>query len=430
MDTPSWLVTLVELERLVAGWLFVRLIHFAELTEIVKLRCSGNRDGCDRCRTSSADCTYALADIGTGRRRPRRMPTTPATSSSRSSRVSSRPGTATAHNRINGDQPDLLIDPYATSRSSPHTGEGDSDGGTSLQHQQQQQQQQRQHQHQTQQQHHHQQHINGGNEDHSATDTSMQDWDDLAWDDSLFGLDHQLPEANVYNYLHMGEPFANHRDPISFPFSSSIRWPGPSQQPVAESLALQLAPQQALKVSTGSDQRQGCDCLGALVKVLENIGKSQTQTEWTGIDMQLMSLWQAMHTCQQVIACNSCSTCSDSPVLVATIIQLFAGISDELGSICGRSRANNDSSEAHVKEDDMAVGAVWIGRYRLEELAMRLPLVREVVVMHLMEMRAILKKLRERLGPRHSVRQQAAEAEQKAREICDIIRAVIREDAN
>jgi hypothetical protein len=40
-------------------------------------------------------------------------------------------------------------------------------------------------------------------------------------------------------------------------------------------------------------------------------------------------------------------------------------------------------------------------------------------------MRALLKKLRERLGARRRVRQQAEEAEQKAREICDTIRAVI-----
>ncbi|KAL2203583.1 hypothetical protein CC79DRAFT_1399908 [Sarocladium strictum] len=317
VDIHSWLVIPVDLE-------------------------SGNREGCDRCRTSSADCTYALADIGTGRRRPRRIPTTPATSSSRSSRVSSRPSTAPLQTRINGDQTDLVVDPYATSRSSPHAGEGDSDGGIPItQHQQQLQQ------------------ANGGDLPHSATDTLMQDWDDLAWDDSLFSLDHPLSGANVYNYLNVSEPFTNHRDPVLCPPGSLARWPGSSQQPVSETLALQRMPQQALKESQLSARRQECDCLGALVKVLENIGKSQTQSEWTGIDMQLMSLWQAMHTCHQVIACNTCSTCSDSPVLVATIIQLFAGISDELGSICGRTRASSHP-QTISKDEEMAVGTVWI----------------------------------------------------------------------
>jgi hypothetical protein len=119
-------------------------------------------------------------------------------------------------------------------------------------------------------------------------------------------IDHPLSGANVYNYLNVNEPFHHPQDSATCPPASSIRWPATSQQTVAGNLMLQRVPRLALGESQSSAQRQGCDCLGALVKVLENISKSQTQAEWTGIDMQLMSFWQAIHTCQQVIGCNTC----------------------------------------------------------------------------------------------------------------------------
>lgn len=250
---------------------------------------------------------------------------------------------------------------------------------------------------------------------HSTTSSS--------WEDSLFDLEHSLLGTNDHDCFNFGEAFAADKEFIEGVTMNNLRWPGPLLLPPPGNAPSTMPPQEMQQTLKKADaQKQGCECLGALVKVLEHVGQSQTQSDSTGIDMHLMSLRQAMNICSEVVSCTNCSTCSDSPVLVATIVQLFVSISDQLGGLCGLPR-DGETDDADVGQVDL--GVIWVGRYRLEAPEMRLQLIREVSVMHLTDLRGLLRKLKERLGPCRGVGQQVVEGEQKAGAVCDSIRALI-----
>lgn len=269
----------------------------------------------------------------------------------------------------------------------------------------------------------------------AVPETSMDDRTPSAtWPDSFFQFDTQFLSTNDYEALNLGPDFTGQRDLSDWNLVEDVDWPMgtppfPSSPDNSGSIMplptlLQLPEMAVVQPTAGASN---CECVGALVQVLEHVGQSQMDSNAIGIDTHLMSLQQATQICGAVVSCSKCSTCPINPILLATIIRLLTSISDQLGSLCGLLHEGQPLGDTAVMSaaSDVDVGAIWVGRYKLEGPAMRTLIVQQVSYMHLAELRDLLQKLKQRVGTTRRVPQQVINAETKVRNICSALRDLI-----
>ncbi|KUI72653.1 hypothetical protein VM1G_08242 [Cytospora mali] len=327
-----------------------------------KLKCSGDRNGCDRCLASSSNCTYPPSRDGywagrsTGASKQRRRQSIPASSSSTndndqalSTAQRGRPngpsrgtngrrhgpeprdfetGEGRQHQRANGRNRDRpQTPPSATSVSAPGgsssrlTPTTDAPPSTSW--------------------------SSDLFDFNDFTDTNGDSPNFMAQLEGLGGLDrtNSIADSSLVNAIFnmTPEPLPPLTQPPDLP-APSIRSASVSVPEDPLGLTSQKSrprPPQASPPprtsSTGGDGTGGCSsckCLPDLAGILERLGRYRLgegkPKAANNLDCLLFCLGTGVSTCKKVLSCARCDACQEHSILIATIAQQLTHVCNDL----------------------------------------------------------------------------------------------------
>jgi hypothetical protein len=218
--------------------------------------------------------------------------------------------------------------------------------------------------------------------------------------------------------------------------------------------------------SRSSDSGSACQCVTMMVKTLENMGVQGLGTDardtGTGLDIVLMSLARGMHTIEQVLVCGQCNACTDNGMLLATIAQQL-GTTAESVTTClpsqeqpyeshecqhwrqnrrlsakgprlsdvramdtgGPALGSSNNDDPACGTSDLLGGAIFLGRYEVDTPEIRLQLVYHALLLHTNQLRAILARIKDRVGSNRGARKLLVNTELEVRELWDIFQSKV-----
>lgn len=194
--------------------------------------------------------------------------------------------------------------------------------------------------------------------------------------------------------------------PLTFPTPIST----PKTQPAATATTTTTGP----IAETGSTD---C-CLGSMAQLLEEIGlrRGAGSQDAAGIDGLLMCLHLGTHACNDVLACARCRLCSQYSMLVVTVLQQLGEICRDLGDLLAAAPQAAEGQQGGGGMDVVAMGesqrgllqrqrhetlldgTIWFGRYSIKTPKMRDSLVQNLIMLHLGDLRALLRRLKNEIG--------------------------------
>lgn len=148
-----------------------------------------------------------------------------------------------------------------------------------------------------------------------------------------------------------------------------------------------------------TNSRGTCQCLHIMAQALQSMdAQGAGDTKQGGIDMLVILLGQGMETLEEVLACEQCNACVDNGIIIATLAQQLTFVSESaairlIAHSCQLERATRSPHSGHSSDmagDEVLDGAITFGRCKIGAPKMRLSLVRHAVMLHVVELRALL----------------------------------------
>jgi hypothetical protein len=172
-----------------------------------------------------------------------------------------------------------------------------------------------------------------------------------------------------------------------------------------------------------------------MAQLLEEIGvrRGAGSQDAAGIDGLLMCLHLGTHACNDVLACARCRLCSQYSMLVVTVLQQLGEICRDLGDLLAASPQAGQGQQRDGSVDMVAMGksqggggggllprqrhetlldgTIWFGRYSIKTPKMRDSLVQNLIMLHLGDLRALLRRLKNEIGRKRGRWEQVVEVE-------------------
>lgn len=369
---------------------------------LTKLKCSGNSDGCERCKATLNTCTYLRTSSSKdGHKRRPRLSSSASTKGSchgpPPGRVSEEPNSQLPFVNAVAWSDTGQEGPPESSENSPDTSEG------------------------------------------SLVDVPRPQgtWLDFEWDytpiDGTFDAFDPI-QGMLATDLHENAEAFTLLSPTA-PLSTVAGWNHSSvvQQDVAGQMhrrrsaippSSESGPVLATLANGGVREYTsgGCQCQGTMVLLLEDMGDHGPDK---GVDSLLMCLGQGIRACEEVLACTNCKTCYKNGMLFAAVAQHL--------SAAASSVASKLSPVTGCKPDrisDVFEGAISLGCYRIEVPKVRFWLVYNTALHHLAGVRALLSRIEKRVRPESGAWELLADAEDKIIKSCCIVQQCLVTEAS
>ena len=369
---------------------------------LTKLKCSGNRDGCKRCKATLDTCTYIRTSPS--RDDHRRRPRLSSSASTRRSCLGPPPGRVPKG-------PDSQL-PSINALAWPDTGqEGPPESSENSPTR-----------------------VEGSLVDVPKLQGTWLDfvWDYMPVDDTFNAVDPV--QGMLRTDLH-----ENTKAPTllssTTPISTVADWNDSSvvQQDWASQMHRRRsatppssASDPVLATSVNDSTRDcssgGCQCQGTMVQLLEDIGEHGPDK---GVDSLLMSLGRGVRACEEVLACPNCEACYKNGMLFATVAQHL--------SAAANSVASKFSPVTGCKPDPMSdvfEGAISLGCYTIEAPKVRFWLVYNTTLHHLAALRALLSRIDQRVRPTSGAGELLADAEDSISKSCCMVQQCLVPEAS
>ncbi|KAI1756774.1 hypothetical protein F4782DRAFT_484072 [Xylaria castorea] len=330
-----------------------------------KLKCSGDNDGCERCKNMMLTCTYAYPGSGHGpKRRSTSRPWPPSNTSPTRRRLQhpSAPEKASSKDDLweRGPPSHTALEESTIDVWEPPCTE---------------------------------------QPDLSSNQTEEEDIEsiqgfltgDVA--DSATGFDPEL------------------LDMVIWPSLGSWSQSPPSPTAVDRLMPVSSGPAWAASMPKSSARRYiaDCHCLHTLAQLLED-----TSTQWSdkGLDTLLMCIGCGIKAYEEALSCAKCNICGENGMLIAVVAQrLSAAATSVAGKLCpaGCSNSSNSSSSNSNSNNSnnnrlgggtagVFDGPIVFGDYQIEIPKIRTSLVYNMTYQHLTDLRMLLGRFKNRLG--------------------------------
>ncbi|KAL8705623.1 MAG: hypothetical protein Q9201_001260 [Fulgogasparrea decipioides] len=376
--------------------LFSKIIYSRILT---KLKCSGDSDGCERCKATSSTCTYLRTSSSRDghKRRPRRT----SSASTRGPYLGTSPGRLLGRPNIRMPSINALASPEMGQEGPPERSED----------------------------------VPSTSEAPLADVPKLQSTSlDFVWDfppvddalDAFDAIDTFGPIQGMFpTDLHESAEDVTLLSPTP-QVSAVAGWNRSTvvQQDVARQMhrrtsaippSSQSGPALATLVNGGVRKYipGGCQCQGTMVQLLEDMGEHGHDN---GVDSLLMYLGRGVKACEEVLMCPNCEACYKNGMLFATVAQHL--------SAAATSVASKLSPVAGCKPDrinDVFEGAISLGCYRIEMPKVRFWFVYNTALDHLAALRTLLSRIEKRARPKSGAGELLADAEDKIIKSCCVV---------
>ncbi|KAE8366427.1 hypothetical protein BDV27DRAFT_91947 [Aspergillus caelatus] len=317
-----------------------------------KVKCSGDRYGCQRCQATLTTCTYRSSIKATDQPSSQRRQSTSAPNSS------SKPPAKRQQTRRNTDSRsatgDALSRPVDTNQQLPPA---DTKDGlwTPI--------------------------TSSGPVLHEF----LHDWDDFHSKDSQ-SLD--LLQGESINAIPMESTLPDSHDTSSYSPSTTasiIDDDSPS------SLVIH-PPTTVTSVDSHTSRSRGCGCIRSLADILERVSGDDGSNldEVDHFDDLLVYLRDGVETCKQVLPCKLCCVCTTNPMFVVTIFQQLATFAQ---SLCCQLVMYQHKGKTTSIHDVSPLSDIYVGKYHVRAAALHLRLLFPIVSMHIRDLKQILELL-------------------------------------
>ncbi|KOC07354.1 hypothetical protein AFLA70_220g001901 [Aspergillus flavus AF70] len=335
-----------------------------------KLKCSGDKDGCGRCRTASVVCTYRdISSIKDSRKTSKRVCT------SNNQLLTPSPRRASSRSQLQPLSTEVDQErPQSTSDSEPLNWLSSSSGFTESPH------------------------------TWVSSILPMQPTLPAMVDDRTT-LEHDIscemagvPESNDPSSTDVENIFDAVLDTqAAYHHTNTPSEPACLNENTSEKRAGWVSlPGSNLSSAVGASQRTSskCECLNDVARFLEVIGVESTEAR---ADMLLMCVSRGMRICGEAFRCADCSVRGDNGMFLAVVLQQLVTLartaSDKLLAWTHENR-NCQGSAAQIHNP-----TVWIDQYRIEMPDLKVPLIRHVAVLHLLSLRDLSNDIKDKVRP-------------------------------
>ncbi|RAL15290.1 Zn(II)2Cys6 transcription factor domain-containing protein [Aspergillus homomorphus CBS 101889] len=151
-----------------------------------------------------------------------------------------------------------------------------------------------------------------------------------------------------------------------------------------------------LPSAVGTDQGipSKCECLSDVARFLDDIGVESTEAR---ADMLLVCVSRGMRICGEALRCSDCSVRGDNGMFLAVVLQQLVTLtrtaSDKLLAWTRENR-NCQGSAADIHSP-----TIWLDQYRIEMPDLKVPLIRHVALLHLFSLRDLLNGIKDKVRP-------------------------------
>ncbi|CAI7600602.1 unnamed protein product [Penicillium glandicola] len=169
-------------------------------------------------------------------------------------------------------------------------------------------------------------------------------------------------------------------------------------------------------LSLGNKYSSSCECINTMAQFLETTGSHGGPD--TGIDTLLACLGRGIVTCEHVLACPNCNACTDNSMLLSTLVkQLGVAAKNMADTLLARDWNRNMESEIVTGDT-----AIQFGNYRIEMPNLRLRLVYNAILLHFTHLRCLLGKIKDGVRPDSVAWRQIISTDQKVGSIFAMIK--------
>ncbi|KAI3320943.1 hypothetical protein HD806DRAFT_504056 [Xylariaceae sp. AK1471] len=204
------------------------------------------------------------------------------------------------------------------------------------------------------------------------------------------------------------------------------RWSQSSSAGTQQDDVAHMPPRQLTPVSLGpvwaastpsSDGRRysaGCQCLHTMAQLLEDTG---TLGSDKGVDTLLMCIGCGIKAYGEALSCAKCNICAENGMLIAMVAQRLSAAATSVASkLCPAGNVNSSSNNNHNRLNSGAPGEVFdgpivFGGYRIEISTVRSSLVYNMTHQHLADLRTLLSRIKNRMGLKWGAVEMIADAE-------------------
>ena len=310
-----------------------------------KVKCSGDRYGCQRCQATFTICTYRPSIKAADQPSSQRLPTTPAPDFFSEPPVKRQQTRSNTHAR--SDTEEVLRRSVDMSQRLPL---GDTRDGIWAPT------------------------TSSGPVLHG----SFHDWDDF-YSNNCQSLD--LCPYESTNTIPMVPTLPDNHDTSWYSPSTITNDDSPN------SLGIH-PPTTATSPDSDAPRSRGCSCLRSLADVLEGVsGDENSSLDEVGcFDDLLVNLRNGIETCKQVLPCKLCCVCTANPMFVVTIFQQLVNTAQ---SLCHQLVTYQHKGKTTI-DGVPPLSDIYVGKYHVQAAALQLRLLFPIVSMHLRDLKQIL----------------------------------------
>ncbi|KAJ6131752.1 hypothetical protein N7471_006967 [Penicillium samsonianum] len=175
-------------------------------------------------------------------------------------------------------------------------------------------------------------------------------------------------------------------------------------------------------LSVGNKYPSSCRCLSTMAQFLESTGSHGGSG--TGIDTLLACLGHGIVTCEHVLACPNCNACTDNSMLLSTLVQQL-GVAAKSMADTLLARDGNGNMESETVTSDTVIR---FGSYMIEMPNLRLRLVYNAILLHFSRLRGLLVKIIDDVRPDGVAWRQIISTEQKVGSIFAMIKRYLQRE--
>ncbi|KAI1743154.1 hypothetical protein F4680DRAFT_409315 [Xylaria scruposa] len=316
-----------------------------------KLKCSGDADGCERCKTMMLTCTYTYPSSGHPKRRSTSRPWPPSNSPPARRRLQHQSAPEKANSKEELWEPDpashttleestvIVGQPPRTEQPDLLLNQAEEEDVESIQG-----------------------FLTGDVADNAASFDPLLD---MVWP-SVASWSQSPPSPTTVDQL--------------MPVSSGPAWAA------------------SMPKNSARTYFADCHCLHTLAQLLEDQWSDQ------GIDMLLMSIGCGIKAYEEALSCARCNICEENGMLIAVVAQRLSAAATSVASkLCPARNTNsssNNSSDNRPVDGTAGVfdGPILFGGYQVEVPKIRASLVYNMTYQHLTDLQMLLGRFKNRIG--------------------------------
>lgn len=180
--------------------------------------------------------------------------------------------------------------------------------------------------------------------------------------------------------------------------------------------------------STHASRRE-CQCLGTLVRLLEDLGMQLNFARSDELDGLIACIRRGTVSCGNVLDCNDCRLHAENGMLFATVVQQLGEVCAQVRTLllshrCGEERV---AGAAHANYSiavptSLLRGTISLGTYQIDAPQIQNSLVMRLILIHLNDLLPVIARLKAVIGHRGNAWKLIVGAEDQALRVLHVAR--------